>query len=202
MTWLADDSSTNTPNIGASGELVLAADADPAATGSYLVVTGTVTAAGSAALQLWRMSAAGAFTYVGAQTLGNGRNLSLANDGVGKFGVSYTSGTATSGTPRVEVWDVTQAGVFTRTLGWSETSGGATATAIAPLGPAATKSGITAGATLSSTQNSFTSATCGANFTPSKQASQGSAAAFLTAAQRSAGATLAVWDSPKHYLEV
>ncbi|HZJ30734.1 MAG TPA: hypothetical protein VFD21_04155, partial [Vicinamibacterales bacterium] len=139
--------------------------------------------------------------YVQAQSLGSGRNLSLANDGTGKFGVSYTTGIAVSGIPRVEVWDITHDGVFTRTLGWTETDA-ATATAIAPLGPPATKSGIVAAETKAMTKNTYTVASCGANFTPSTKASQRAAVAFLSAARRSTGARLAVWDAPKYYNEV
>ena len=201
VTWLADGTSPSAPNIGASGELVLATGPDPASAGNFLVVTGTVNAAGAAALQLWRMNGtSGAFTYVQSQALGSGRNLSLANHGVGKFGVSFTVGSAATGAPRVEVWDVSHDGAFTRTLGWSETEV-ATATAIAPLGPPAAKSGITAATTLSISKNTYTAASCGANSAPSTVASQGAAAAFLTAARRSSGAQLAVWDAPKHYNE-
>ena len=134
------------PTSAPRGELVLAVAPGPGSAGNYIAVTADVTGAGAAALQAWRVNATtGAVTYLGATSLGSGRNISIADDGVGKIGVTYTTGTATTGTPRVEAWDVAHDGTFVRTMGWTETDV-ATATAIAPLGPPATKSGIVADA--------------------------------------------------------
>jgi hypothetical protein len=161
-----------------------------------------VTAAGAAALQLWRVNGkSGAISYVQSTSLGSGRNISIANNGVGKFGVSLTAGTATTGTPRVDVWDVSHDGIFSPTMTWTE-SDVATATAIAPLGPAATKSGIVAAQTLPTAANTYNAAICGSNAASSTVASQQNAVAFLAAAQRVSGAQLAVWDSPIFWNEV
>jgi len=199
---LADGSSASAPNVGATGELVLAVAPDPDSAGNYIAVTADVTAAGAAALQAWRVNAtSGAVTYLAASSLGSGRNISIADDGVGKIGVTFTTGTATTGTPRVEAWDVTHAGTFVRTMSWTEPDV-ATATAIAPLGPPATKSGIVPAATLAASANVYASATCGSNSTRTGKDSQRNAASFLTAARRSTGAQLAAWDAPIHYNEV
>jgi D-alanyl-D-alanine carboxypeptidase len=198
---LAEATSTSVPNIGATGELRLAVVADPGADGSFVALTGDVTVGAGVYLQAWRVNSnSGAITYLSNTYLGLGRNLAIAGHGVGKLGVTYTTGTAISGTPRVEVWDVTHGGVFTRTLGWTETTT-ADSTAIAPLGPAPAKAGIAAAATLQTSTNTYSSATCGANSAPNTQASQKSAVAFLTAAGGTS-AKLAAWDSPIYYNEV
>jgi D-alanyl-D-alanine carboxypeptidase len=202
LAWLVNGSSRSAPNLGASGELVLAVGADPGSTGNYLALTGDVTESKAAALQVWRVNGtSGAVNYVQSTSLGNGHDLSLANDGMGKFGVTWVTGLAASGNPRVEVWDVTHDGTFTRTMRWTETDA-AVSVRIAPLGSPADKSGIVAAQTFPTSTNTFNSAACGSTFTPVTRISQRRAASFLTAAERGSGAQLAVWDTPVHYNEV
>lgn len=199
---LHDGSSTLAPNLATTGELALAASVDPESAKDYLAVTATSTSAGSAALQSWRVSADGHITYLKNASLGNGRNVSVADDGVGKFGVTYTTGTATTGAVRVLTYDVAHDGTFTSTLDYTESGDVASATAIASVGPPAEKSGISLSTSKPTSTNTWAAGSGCSNSAPKTQESQKSAASFLAAAGRTGGATLAVWDSPKHWSEV
>jgi len=204
LSRLANGSSSSAPNLGTTGELQLAVGPDPKNPGKdFVAMTAAATATGSASVQSWRIDGTtGSISFLKNFLLNGARNISIANNGVGKFGLGFTNGSASTGTVQVETLDVDRAGTITPTLNMADSSSDlASATVMAPLGPAAKSAGIKVPTPEPTTTNTFNTTKCGANFAPVAPQSQGDAAAFLSGVARTSGATLAAWDSPVFFTE-
>ncbi|HZS42441.1 MAG TPA: hypothetical protein VFF06_36675, partial [Polyangia bacterium] len=192
-------STTASGNIGSDGELVAAASPLPGASRDFLLVTVSLLG-----LDAWKIDRHGAITFLARTALLVGRNLSVAADGVGKFAVSFTAGIAATGVPQVAIFDVSATGSAPILPGPQPLADGtaqAGETAIAPLGPTATTSGIISPASLRAQTNEIAGPFECRGGPPSTTWSQTAPSAFLTASSRAGVAQLAAWDVPVFYFD-